>query len=45
VRTPLQPKVNPNRRSPARKPQQNAVEQIMGIFGGKKKQQQKPPPK
>ena len=35
----------PQQAQPGQNPQQNAVEQIMGIFGGKKKQQQKPPPK
>jgi AsmA protein len=35
----------PQQAQPGPTPQQNAVEQIMGIFGGKKKQQQKPPPK
>lgn len=35
----------PHQAQPGQNPQQNAVEQIMGIFGGKKKQQQKVPPK
>jgi hypothetical protein len=35
----------PRQAQPGQNPQQDAVEQIMGIFGGKKKQQQKPPPK
>ncbi|HMK21860.1 MAG TPA: AsmA family protein [Terriglobales bacterium] len=35
----------PQQAQPGQNPQQNAVEQIMGILGGKKKQQQNPPPK
>jgi len=35
----------PRQAHPGQNPQQDAVEQIMGIFGEKKKQQQKPPPK
>jgi hypothetical protein len=41
--TPAQ--VQPQQVQPGQNPQQNGVQQIIGIFGGKKKQQQQAPPK
>ena len=37
--------VQPQQVQPGQNPQQNGVQQIIGIFGGKKKQQQQAPPK